>query len=611
MAGYEDWGAVPDTIGKSNVVIRPVTEASPYKDWGAVPDVQPSVIEDLNKAIPSATAKGVIAANPFVSIPTMGDLAFRGAGWAARHDPTGTISPEVAKDIQSGVDTIHQKMAPFTYGPVVQKAEEFRKKYEGPSWLPDWALPNKSGVPLTYDPKTTTGKYVAAPLQILPSAMTGGSGLLPKATNAASNMVRAIMGGLTSEGLGQFAEKYLPETLFGQPTAQWARGIGGFGGAAFGPSVVRKGFTPYPAEAKHQQAVDTLKVGGATNKDFTVSTATGKARQTESNLGNPEELTAKDNSVVTKVIGNQAGMPPNTTNFTPEAFAEARKGFLPYLDAVEHAEIKGKLNNTSNYDDLVRQLAAIRRAAVPALHKKVDALDDVINQITTSSTGVKAYSILGSRYKELRSIIQQEAKDATGDLKDSLVEVRKALDNAMSKELPFNLQVKHRQFANFKLLEGAKNLTENQQVTPKIMRKEIMNQWGPRAYNAAPPDSMAAYTHAAQQVFPKRPEKVLEPSGMTKAAGASLGLLASLIGAPAEKAFALYGGSAMLAAPLQKGGRAIGRSIYFNPMVQSLLKNQRFQPGPTTAMDPVTAARLLKYPGAAGLLTNQTSQPSQ
>src|SRR5258705_8306536 len=73
----------------------------------------PFFTEDFSKTIPSAAAKGVIAANPLVAVPTLSDLAIRGTGWAARHAPESIVSPEAAKDIQSGVDTIHQKLSPF------------------------------------------------------------------------------------------------------------------------------------------------------------------------------------------------------------------------------------------------------------------------------------------------------------------------------------------------------------------------------------------------------------------------------------------------------------------------------------------------------------------
>lgn len=573
MAGHSpiDWGDMP-----AAPAVAPPDPNSPV-GWGDTPATLPPWYEDVAKtAIPSTVRGGVAAVT---GIPSMIDLAAKGVGAGANKLQPDYISPETAKTIQSGAEAVQNKLAPVTYGGVMKDIEE---------GVPSVGF--KGTGPL-YEPKTRAGKVLGTGLEIAPSAFTGATGVIPKLGRPVERIVRSLMGGAGATAGGELAENYLPD--WAKP---WAQATGGIIGAAAGPAAGRRVITGFPSTTEHAADVATLKDAGI--KGMSAAQVTGSPRlgQLEANLAGPS-LAGKDAASFTQAAAARAGM-PGVTSLTPEAFKKADASFKAYNDTVKKSEIQ-----PPNFANMHQEISGIRADAFKAMHGDVNEnIDPIIKEL---QGGPGALSMRGDRYQYLRQKLSGllGSNDITGKEKYYLGQIKDSLDAAMEKELPTSLADQHKAYANFEVLKNTKDLDKNRQLTPEILKKSIINQWGPDAYNMG--RGMSDLASAGERVM-TRPAANTEPSKIVQALSTAAGGGAGEAISPSEMLVGMIAGKEM--APLVSGaGRVVGRAAYFNPLTQALLKNQALKPSPGTMVDPVMAARLLRAP-IAGPIANQPQQ---
>ena len=496
-------------------LVQPQTE-----DTGLPPGfslVQPSVASDVGQTVIPSLEKGTAeaAAMPF-AIPQLG---LKAADWLASHAlPEGAAS-SVHNFAQGGQQAL-QKPIDYIYN----------------------FLPKNM-----YEPQTETGKVVGSALEFLPSAVYGGVGTL------GGRALAAILGGVGSKYGGDVA-KY-----FGVP--EWEGKVaGGLLGGLGGPKLLKSAaVTP---ERAAQAAI--LKQHGV---PLTAGQETGSPwmLQREANLMTPKRA-AQEAGNYTQAAATEAGM-PGTRALSQDALREGFKNMKAAEGRVAQAEI-----TPNNFSNLMKTVGDIRRQAYKTLRDK--GIGPIDEQIAAMKGTPGAMSIPGARYQYLRGELQSALEEAkNSQTKHYLGELRKSLDNAMSKEFPpGELDKIHQTTTNYHTLARG-HPWAGETAEPKTLQKAI----GKGASAITHP--LTPLAQAGESVL-KRPKATEAGGRFARALGGMGGWLLGAHNAPtatsgATEAFvpAIFGREAAndIAGLLLRNPAT--RALYFNPASQYYLKH--------------------------------------
>jgi hypothetical protein len=535
--------------------VQPSTaDENPYAQF-----VNPPVSEDIEKTIlPSLVSGGAaLAATP----GDLTDLAARGLGWL------GTKLPEsIGQPLQKGAEATEKFAAPFTYGPMEQRAVN----YGTDLGTALGASPEGARAALTYQPQTTAGKYIGSALNFLPSAILPAGDL-----SLGARAIAAALAGAGSQAGGDVAQHYGLPRWTGQL-------VGGVAGGLGIPKLV-KGAAVAPERAAQAQV---LKDAGV---PLTAGQETGSPwmLQREANLMTPGRA-AQEAGSFTQAVGAQGRMPYPALGTQQFDLGQTAKRAAE--DTVKQNEIQ-----PAGFGQLNSDLKQIRRQAYRQLRDKgIGPIDEAIADV---QGGPGALSMPGDRYQYLRGNLQHQIENADPATAHWLSQIRKSLDNAMGNEFaPDELSNIHKQTAAYETLRrGAP--WKGGQVTPQGLQKQI----GPG--NLGHP--LQPLAEAGQTVL-ARPATT-EPGAAIRNIGGALGYFAGkeLPGTPGSDAF-VPGIFFREAAPdiMKMATRnPVTRGAYFNPVTRYYLKHG--VPGLNKIFTPDVGvrsmARALAGPEAANL----------
>lgn len=545
----------------------PGTPVGPVEpQWPGTPQV--GVGEDIAQtAIPSAE-RGIAAL--MTTVPSLWDLAAKGIEYGAKKVLPESISGAMADARKTVEDT--GKMHRY------QDVQSNIEKSTGP----------------LYQAQTGPGKVAQTAIEFAPSAM-GGSG------NLIGNIAKGAGAGATSELAGQAAENAGYKEY-----APWARFGGAFLGGAI-PTMARRTVTPFPASDERTNFVNLLNNKIGSGMPMTAGQKTGSPFL-QGLEGQNMNSVAAPNWIKTLPEQQAAG-------FTKGAMSSMGS---PASDA-SAANLRGGVQNlSSSYDPLIKNSEVIG-APFDALQKslgdirknftrvagtdKSKALDEVVNDIKHGAQGPQASStvasIPGERYQYLRQSIANKIETATTPSeKNSLVEMRSALDKAMSDSLPAEQAAKlkelNTQWANSQIIKDSVISPEGT-ISPKDLGASVLRNRGREAYNLDKAGELGPYARAGESVLkiPEAPPHGSHPIAHT--AGALIGgapgfAMGGVQGAEAGGVLGMFALPHMVDALRQN---PVTARLLFNKGTQGYLGNQNWMPNSATTMDPQLVARLL------------------
>jgi hypothetical protein len=503
-------------------------------------NADPETVEDIAKTVVPGLKRGAVMLG--TTLPSVADLAMHGVQAGANL----AGYPNVAEAIQPQRDYL----APATYGPALKTMQEK-------------GVPSLGIAPFgdLYQPTTPGGKLTNAVAEVAPSLAVGNL------KNLGERAVRGTIGALSSEGASQGAHAILPAGLADKYDAM-IRLLGG-GAGLVGPR----------STAQAAQDAKVLKDSGVR---LTAGEATGSPylKRIEESIGGGPNKEERFTAAATR----ESGMPAGPIN--PANVAAAKAESDAFFNRIRGTDI-----TTPNFNQFLKEAKAARDTAYKGVGAKgIDPFDQYLLETKQGLSGVAggqpALNMTGQRYQTMREQLQDKINSAgTGVERNAWSDIRKALDNAMAKEMPdINLADKYKRYANFKSLENteadAKGL---------ISPKSVKDNMDTGAYNRG--QGLAPLAQASERAFAAAPEK----SGVSRITSAQ-----KLIGALGGAAGGLhYGGDAPIVGAilgheimphitnLLSPPKAIAQGAYHNPLTQSMIKAL------TTERNPALSASIL------------------
>lgn len=552
--------------------------AQPASEWPGVPVGDQtsgvSTAQDVGSSILPALLRGTIGA---VTAPaTMADLAKRGIDMGL-----SKIFPGYGEDLAK-VNALEEKNSSIplpTYGNVESAVE---KNVTGP----------------LYQAKTPVGKVVETAGEIAPAIASGPGGLAAKAVQTGS-----IVG-------GQMAGERLGEAV-GHPE------IGRFVGALLGPLAAR-GVTPFPQPSpRYAQDVETLAGHGI---PLTPSRVTGSPflGKLETALGSPTDETAAFTKAATRTTGSAASNPLEMETLPSGGAGNALKAQVERLKT-------GYDNFFGTRQIPYGNLSSDVDATVNAYKSKMGAqalpvVEDAAKMITLGKSGqpmanAQVAGMDGERYQALKGRLEDMIDSAGGPEKAALIDIKRKMEGALKQSMTPSEQKAfdqlNGQYANTRLLLGTSQ-GPGGEITPEALKSGAIKHAGMEGYNAGDVPEAGKLAQAGVNVLRPREEFSKDYMGnILGTAGIAGGASATLAGMPWENAAvtSILGGEAgRMAGPLVGHAlRPVGRALYYNPLVQALLKNQLVP----QAYDPSVMARVLASPPMTGQIGSAVQQAQQ
>lgn len=570
----------PDgTLKWSNPVALP-----PVTTGKMAPPPAPSVGvgEDLARNAAPALERGVVAGA--TSVPTLGSALATGTGSLA-----GDYLPEkIGGPIQKGAQATSDFLKPFTYPQVQGKVESAYNQ----------AHPN---APLYY-PQTGAGEFEEAGIQGGLAAVGGPMAMTRALTGPAAKMGGRLATGVGA-GLGSEAAKQGTEAAGFDSLAPYAGVAGAYLGGREGAERPRKTITPYPATSQahtdmanllQKQPGDITTAGQATGNPGLLQKDANLAPHAPAPYNN---LGVAQPKADTGTLLGQAGINPASA-----AQGASRPLIKSAKDAIGDRLDHLATNTMSKYDpelhqslkDITDEYYRIKNTSPNPVTPS--PIDKRITQIYASGPKSTAAGMTGSDYSQLRSDISKEASGYSKTdpvMGGSLAKIRDALDANMERSqagTPYEGEWKK----SFNQWESAKALEKATKQRPPAAGVLDPNAVSNSSRN---PDSQIAELARAQATVHKPLPPPNEPSGLIPTmAGA---LMSHLTGSssPQEGAIAGSVSGPTIAKSLLRNPVTAG--IHFSDWNQRRLKNQAWQPGPGSTMDPATVARLLAIQNTA------------
>jgi hypothetical protein len=559
--------------------------------------------EDMGKTILPAAERAAVGAA--TSIPTLTGLAAQGAQkGAANYLPEGKLSSA----IQSGAQSYQNAVKPYSYPNVQGKIEDAYNQQHLP-----WPGDPTGKAPLYY-PQTVPGEFAEAGVAG-GLASVSGPGAMAKALTGpiaklGGRVATGVGAGLGSEAAGQVADA----ADLGQGFSEGARIAGGYVGGREAAERPRKMITSAPAISPEHLKMAQLLQNLPGNKD-TAGQFTGQPwlLQRDANLApyakDPyNNLGVRQPQADTSVLLGQAGISPtNAAQGANRPLIKQAKGDIGTqmdtlgantqlrFDPEFQAKVKSiqdsyhRINGTSvdpaNPSPLDQRISDLYQAPVGDPPHRLSLFGgDVTNKVTGAP--VPGYSTIRS------DISKQASKFTTTDKVTGghLAQLRDALDEAMERA--------QKGTSNEGKWQGLFDQYESAQALDKSMKSKppAAGVVDPNVVANATrdPDAKIAQIARAQSVVHRPLPQANEPRGMLPTAmGAALAYLTGRD--PNEGALAGTVSGPTIQKSLTRN--PLTAAIHFSPWNQARLRNQAWQPGPGSTMDPATVARLLTLSG--------------
>lgn len=547
--------------------------------------------EDVAKTLAPAAERAAVGVA--TGIPTMASQAAGAIGKGADYLPEGGLK----SGIQSGAQTVQDTLKPITYPNVQGKIESSYNQVH----------PNS---PLYY-PQTGLGELAEAGIGGVASAVGG-----PLSMARALSKPLASMGGRLATGLGgavggELAGQASDSAGMDPMIGAGARAGGDYLGAKEGAERPRKLITPNPAiSPSHLEMSRLLQQQPGDITTAGQFSGNPKFIQRDANLA-PYAPTKYKNLSVTQPQADTASL-LGTAGISP---ADAAKGASRPLIKTAKGDIGAKMEDLSSNTKMMFD---------PQFQSQVQDIQDNYHRIKGTSPDwndpspvdrriLQLYENLPSSskptrmglfggdtvnrntgdkipgYSKIRSDISNEAvgfsptDPVTGG---HLAQLRDALDSAMERAqagTPYEGQWGQAfdQYGSAKTLEKA---TKGRPPAAGILDPNLV------ANSSRDPDSQIAQLARAQSVVHKPLPDPVSPRG---AIPAMIGALTSYVtgGSPMEGSIAGHISGPDLMSTLTRNPVTAG--VHYSDWNQNRLKNQSWQPGPGSTMDPATVARLM------------------
>ncbi len=539
--------------------------------------------EDLAKTAAPALERAVVGGA--TAIPTLAS----GAAQYLGEKGSKYLPESIGGPIQRGAEATSNFLKPATYPQVQGKIESSYNQ----------AHPN---APLYY-PQTGLGQLEEAAIGGGVAAVGGPLSMARALTGPMAKMggrlATGVGAGVGSEAAGQLADA----ADLGPEVSEGSRLLGAVVGGREAAERPRKLVTPYPAisPAHTDMAALLAKQPGDIT---TAGQATGNPRllQKEGNLA-PHAPAPYNNLGVTQPnadtssLGASMGLNPAQVGKTGLSSSVIRKGKDTLGDQRDILEA----NTQSRFDPEFHQklqdiqsdyYRAKNRSPNPVTPSPIDKrIQDIYQNLPTSSKPTRM-GLTGQNFSQLTKDLNAEiggyvkGKNADPLVVKGLSQLRDALTDNMERSQA-GTPYAGKWTENNSQLESAEALKKAVKAVPPAAGIMDPNVVSAHAQN---PDSQIAQLARAQATVHKPLPAPAAPSGTIPAmAGALISHLTG--GSPMEGSIAGHISGPDVTSSLLRNPVTAG--LHFSPWNQARVRNQAWQPGPGSTMDPATVARLL------------------
>lgn len=579
---------------------------------------QPDVPAGPGIAAPAVSAVAPASDNPFAKFKGTGKKTEEKEGPSTLTDVAKTAAPSLLRGtlgaitapraisdlVGQGVNWTANKIAPQGVADAANKFHNWDSGL-GANGFPSYDELKSGSEKITgplYDAKTPVGKAAQAGIEVVPSLLAGGEGLVPAAA-------KSVGSGALSGGLGELAhafQDHLP--TWAEPVA---RGVGSMLGTGL-PATARRAVTPLPMNDAQHAAVAAL------GPDFPMTA--GQATQSPKLMG----LEAHSPRMQA-VPGQQAEA------FTGRALNEAGINSHDFHDIGQGDAVGQRLGalyrsgqiDAPNFNQLLRTIGTerrgVQRVAGVGNTPQIDQVRDM-TRYGAMNNGQPVLNMPGPRYEFMRGELQRRL-EAAGNPQEKLAlgNIRNAMDQGFNNTTGLGPQIEplQQQYANWNVLKNIKPEVGRTTITPQEVTSAVAHNWGNAAANQGR-GSLVPLAENADRVMSPLPKpseaggKVtrLMGAGLAGLFGGGLGYLAHspLQGADLGGLYAILGGERAADLANTAWGAA-GRAMGSHP-AQAYLGNQAWRPGAnSTAPRIEDLVRLLGSPGESQRLSG--TEPSK
>lgn len=447
------------------------------------------------------------------------------------------------------------------------------------------------GHPL-YDAKTGVGKGVQTGIEIAPSLLSGGEGVVP-------TVGRSIGAGTLSGLMGSGAD-YLKSKFPSMP--DWVPGVARGAGAVVGGAVAPRAVTPLPMTDARLAEVNALR---QTNPELVNASTAGQLADAPRMMGlearSPRTagVPAAQEQAYTQGVMRQAGADGHMAN--DAGFAAARQGG----DAIRTLQNMHSMT-PAEFALMNRDVGAMGRPGSPLFRavgpsQPFQEVRDTIRQGPMGPTGPTPLNMTGERYGALKQIIQNAGSASPTSHEAQAIfaareRMKQAFRNSMPPDEAARLQQLDQQYSNYKTIEGIKPKAGEETLTP--------NQVASRADRGS---DLKEHADQAAHVMTPHPAPKDDASNFARvlttlggaAVGASSGegIRGAIRGAMEGSLPGLFVGPSAVGAVKNAAGR-----VAASPPVQTWAKNQAWRPQGlvTEAPNREALVRALMAPQSSG-----------
>ncbi len=571
----------------------PNTNAAPSVGYGG----------DMGKTVLPAAERAAVGAA--TSVPTLSGLMAQGIQKGAeKYLPEGPLNSGIQQKAQGYQDFVK----PYSYPNIQGKIEDAYNQQHIP-----WPGDPTGKAPLYY-PQTVPGQFTEAGVGGALSAVSGPGAIAKALTGPIAKLggrlATGVGAGLGSEAAGQVADA----ADLGQGFSEGARVAGGIAGGREAAERPRRLITPAPEVSQAHGNMARLLQKQPGNID-TAGQATGQPwlLQKDANLApyskRYDNLGVMQPRADTSVLLQQAGVSPADAEkgATRPLIKQAKGDIGTQMDTLgantqlrfdpefqakvkqiqdDYHRIKGTSPDPANPSPLDKRISDLYQSPVGQPPFRLSLFGGNVNNTKTGAV-VPGYSTIRSDISKQASSFTPTDKVTGGHL----AKLRDALDDAMEraqKGTPYEgkWQTSFDQYESAQALDKA---TKSRAPAAGVLDPSTV------AGAARDPDAKIAQLAQAQSTVHRPLPQPNEPRGMLPTAMGTA--LAYLTGRdPSEGALAGTVSGPTIMKSLTRN--PLTAAVHFSPFNQARLRNQAWQPGPGSTMDPGTVARLLALSGS-------------
>lgn len=547
--------------------------------WEEAASKNPSTAVDVAKTAAPSLLRGTLG---LITTPrTISDLAGKGVNWAVNKVAPDSSVAHAANAFHNWDSGVGANGFP-SYDELKGGAE----KLTGP----------------LYDAKTPIGKGVQTGIEVAPSLIAGGEGVVP-------TIAKSIGSGAMSGTLGELAH------AFKDHLPSWAEPVARGAGAVLGtglPAAARRFVTPNPMSDAQHAAVTALGPGFPMTAGQ--ATQSPKLMAMEAHSPRMQAIPGQQAEAFTGRAMGEAGIPSH--NFQDIGQGDAVGQRLGQLYR------SGQID-APNFNQLLRTIGTERRntqrVAGVGNTPQIDEVRDM-TRYGAMNNGQPVLNMPGGRYEFMRGELQRRIDAATNPQeRQALSNIRNDMDQRFNASSGLGPQIEplQQQYANWNVLKNIPPKVGKETITPQEVKSAVGHNWGNAAANEGR-GTLVPLAENAGRVMTELPKPVegggpvtrLMGAGLAGLGGAGVGALTHTPGMGADLGVvsAILGGERAADVANSAIGAA-GRVVGSRP-AQAYLRNQMWRPGPNSASTRIEdLVRLLGAPREAQRLSG--TEPSR